>query len=84
MNAFQIIGGILLLISSILIIITVAMQESKQRGLSGTIAGSSSDSYFGRNRAHTREATLAKVTKICAIVFIVVTIIVNFIAVYAK
>lgn len=62
----------------------VALQESKQTGLSGTISGSSSDSYFGKNRARTKEATFAKVTKVCAIIFFVVTIAVNLVAIYFK
>lgn len=77
MGTLEIIGGILLLISSILIIVIVLFQDSKDPGLSSAIGGGSSDSYFGKNSKRTKEARLGRITKICAIIFFIVTILVN-------
>ena len=60
--------GIVLVVSSILIVILVMLQQSQQQGLSGAIAGGS-DSFFDKNKGRTKEAQLAKLTNVFAIVF---------------
>lgn len=49
------------------------LQQSKQAGLSGAIAGGA-DTFFGKNKGRTMEAKLAKYTKIIATVFMVVSL----------
>lgn len=68
-----ILGGVLILIS-IALIVLVMLQESKQQGLSGAIAGGA-DTFFGKNKGRTTEAKLVKLTKIFAAVFIVLTLV---------
>lgn len=65
--------GAVLLIASIIIVVLVMLQQSKQAGLSGAIAGGA-DTFFGKNKGRTMEAKLAKYTKIIAIVFMVVSL----------
>ncbi len=65
--------GAVLFISSIIIVILVMLQQSKQAGLSGAIAGGA-DTFFGKNKGRTIEAKLAKYTKIIAIVFFVISL----------
>ncbi|MCL2014540.1 MAG: preprotein translocase subunit SecG [Oscillospiraceae bacterium] len=77
MGLFEIISGILLLISGIIIIVSVILQESKQQGMSSAITGGGSDSYFGKNKPKTREASLARITKIVSVIFFVLTIAVS-------
>ena len=77
MSTLEIIGGILLLVASVLIIVIVLFQDSKDPGLSSAIQGGSADSFFNKNSARTKEARLNRITKICAIIFFVVTILVN-------
>ena len=60
--------GIVLVVSSILIVILVMLQQSQHQGLSGAIAGGS-DSFFDKNKGRTKEAQLAKLTKVFSIVF---------------
>lgn len=75
-----IICGVLLIISSLIIIIVVLAQDSKdQGGLTSAIGGGSNDSFFGRNGSRTKEAKLNKLTKVCAIVFFIATLVVNII-----
>ena len=66
--------GAILIVVSILLIIFVLLQESKQQGLSGAIAGGA-DTFFGKNKGRTMEAKLEKLTKILTVVFIVLTLV---------
>lgn len=70
---FHYVLGAVLLIASIIIIVLVMLQQSKQAGLSGAIAGGA-DTFFGKNKGRTMEAKLAKYTKVIAIVFMVVAL----------
>ena len=67
------IGGILI-VASIFIVLFVMLQESRQAGLSGAIAGGS-DSFYEKNKGRSKEAKLAFFTKIFAVVFFVVTLV---------
>ena len=62
--------GAILVFASVIIIATVMLQQSKQQGLSGAIAGGA-DTFFDKNKGRTKEAKLAKITKVFAIVFLV-------------
>lgn len=80
MGPIGIICGVLLIISSLVIVFVVLAQETKdQGGLTSAIGGGSNESFFGRNGSRTKEAKLNKITKICAIVFFVATLVVNII-----
>jgi preprotein translocase subunit SecG len=67
------IGGILI-VASIFIVLFVMLQESRKAGLSGAIAGGS-DSFYEKNKGRSKEARLAFLTKIFAVVFFVVTLV---------
>ena len=73
MSAWEIIGGVLMLIAGIFIVIVVMLQESKQPGLSGSISGGME--YETRGRGKTSEAILVKLTKISAIAFFVIALV---------
>ena len=83
MNAFEIVGGILMLITSVLITLLVLFQEPKGDGMSA-LGGGGGDSYLGKNRGRTRDAMLATITKYAAIVFFVVTIVVYALSIHLK
>ncbi len=76
-DIINIVSAVLLIITSVLMLIVIAMQESRQTGMSGAISGGSSDSYLGKNRGRTKDATLARITKIFAVIFFIVTLAVN-------
>lgn len=82
MTIWEIIGGVMLIISGLLLIVIVLLQEGKQNGLSGAIQGGSSESYLNHNEGRTREAKLKKFTKILAIVFFLLTIAANLAAIF--
>lgn len=83
MGVIEIIAAILLILACVFIIVIVLMQDSKQ-GMSQTITGASADNYYQKNSGRTNEAKLAKGTKIAAIAFFVITLLVNVIAIYFK
>lgn len=70
MSALEIVLGVFLILLSVLLIVIVLMQKSREGGLSGAIAGGS-DTFFGKNKGRTNEARLAKMTRYIAIVFFV-------------
>ena len=73
MEPLEIILGVLILITSILVVVLVLMQEGRQQGLSGAIAGGA-ETFFGKSKSRTMEQKLVKYTKILAIVFFVMTL----------
>ncbi len=80
-GAIQIIGGILMLVCSVLIIAITMMQEQKQQDMGSALSGQS-DNFFGKgNVSSSREQALARLTKLLAIVFFIVTLAVNIIPV---
>lgn len=75
-----VICGILLILSSLVIILVVLSQDSKdQGGLASAIGGGSNDSFFGKNSGRTKEAKLNRITKIAAAIFFIATLAVNII-----
>ncbi|MBC8570061.1 preprotein translocase subunit SecG [Zongyangia hominis] len=82
MGPFQIAGGILLILTSIILIIVVLLQESNSDGMNAMTGAT--DSYLGKNSSRTYDAMLKRMTRIVAIIFVVVTIAVNAIAVFVK
>jgi preprotein translocase subunit SecG len=61
---------VLMLISSIVLIVSVLMQESKQEGL-GAIGGGATDSIFGKSIGTSKQALLRKVTIVASVVFMI-------------
>lgn len=83
MGVIEIVSGIVLILCSIFIVVITLMQSQKQQGMTSAIQGSNNDSFYGKNGQNTREKALERLTKIVAVVFFVVTIAANIIAVIA-
>lgn len=75
----EIVGSILLFISSVLLTIIILAQQGRDAYLGGAIAGGAAESFLGRNKARTADNMMARVTKILAIVFVVLVLVVDFI-----
>ncbi|HIS81842.1 MAG TPA: preprotein translocase subunit SecG [Candidatus Scatomonas merdavium] len=67
---------LLFLIDCVALIIIVLMQQGKSQGL-GALAGEMSETYWGRNKGRSAEGNLKKATRIMAIVFIVLAVVLN-------
>lgn len=63
-----VLGGALIFMSVILVIL-VLMQSGKDKSLSGTIGGGSTDTYYGKGKGKSREKLLARLTVVCAVIF---------------
>ena len=79
----EIILGILLIISSILIVFVVLLQEGRSAGISGAIAGGA-ESFLGKNKGRTIGAKLQKWTKVIAIAFFVLILAANIVLIVSK
>ena len=66
---------ILFVIVSLVLVVIVLMQEGKSAGL-GTISGAA-DTYWGHNKGRSMEGTLVKVTRVVAVLFIVLAVVLN-------
>lgn len=64
---------VLLAIASIVLILSVLLQSSNSDGLSGSIAGGA-EQLFGKKKGRGYEALLSKITIVCAVLFIVLSL----------
>lgn len=76
MSVIQIILSIIYVILGIAISIVILMQEGKSNGL-GSAIGGMADSYWSKNRGRSMEGTLEHFTRYGAIIFMVITLILN-------
>ena len=74
MEWYEVVLGVVLMLTAVLITVLVLMQKSNDDGLSGAIVGGSADTFYGKNKGRTNEAKLAKITKILAVVFFVLVL----------
>lgn len=65
--------GIYILVAAILIILTL-IQTKDDAGLSSTIAGSSTNNFYEKNKGRTKEGKQKKWTIILSIIFAILTI----------
>ena len=73
MTALSIILDIVLILISLVLIAAVLMQQGQRQGL-GAIAGGA-ETFFGQNKSRGLDGKLQKITKIAAVVFIVLAIV---------
>ena len=66
---------IILLLASIVLIVSILLQESKSDGLSGSIAGGA-EQLFGKRKSRGYDAILSRITTVCAIVYIVISLVI--------
>jgi preprotein translocase subunit SecG len=67
------------LLSGLIVTAIVLMQSGKSAGLSGAIAGAA-DTFLSKNKAKSIDAQLAKITKWSALIFVVLTLVLNIVA----
>lgn len=56
--------------------VIILMQEGKQAGLTGAISGAA-ETYWGKNKGRSMEGGLELATRILAVVFVVLSLILN-------
>ena len=75
MDILRIVLTFIFVIDCIGLTVVVLMQEGKQKGL-GAISGMA-DTYWGRNRGRSMEGKLVLFTKIMAVLFMVLAVVLN-------
>jgi len=73
MRGFSVFLTILLVIVELILIAVVLLQSGKSAGLSGSIAGGA-ETFFGKNKAKSYEGKLQILTKISALGFMILTV----------
>lgn len=75
MSVIRIILTVLFIIDCVGLTVLVLMQEGKSAGL-GTIGGAA-ESYWGKNKGRSMEGLLVRITRIMAILFILLAVVLN-------
>lgn len=75
MAVLKTILSVLFIIISLIITVVILMQEGKSAGL-GAISGAA-DTYWGKNKGRSMEGGLEKATKILAVLFILLSLVLN-------
>lgn len=75
MEALRVVITIIFILVCIALTVLVLMQEGKSAGL-GSIGGST-ETYWGKNKGRSKEGMYVKVTKILAVLFMVLAVILN-------
>ena len=79
MNWYEIVLGIVLIITSLALI--VLFQEGRSAGLSGAIAGGA-ETFLGKNKSRTVEQKLVRITKVLATVFFILSLVATLIVLF--
>ncbi len=76
MDILQIVLTIIYVIDCIALTVVVLMQEGKDAGL-GALSGTTSETYWGQNKGRSIEGALIKATRIMAVLFFVLSIVLS-------
>ena len=74
MTTIETVFGVILLLCAVFLVIAVIMQQGKQKGLSGSIAGGA-DTFFGKEKGKTIDKVLSKATTVIAVIFVVLVVV---------
>lgn len=75
MEALRTVLIIFFIIVCVMLVVLVLMQEGKSEGL-GSISGAA-ETYWGKNKGRSMEGLLVKITKVLAVLFLLLAAILN-------
>ena len=75
METIKVVLTVLFIIVSVALSVIVLLQEGKSAGL-GAISGAA-ESYWGKNKGRSMEGALVKITRVLAIAFMVIAVVLN-------
>lgn len=75
MGALKIVLTIVFILICVSLVVLVLMQEGKSAGL-GSISGAA-ETYWGKNKGRSMEGRLVKITRVLAVLFMVLAVILN-------
>ena len=76
MGTVKLILSITEVIACVFLTVVVLLQQGARQGLSGSIAGGA-DTFFGASKAGSMQHTLARLTTVVGIVFVVLAVVMN-------
>lgn len=76
MGVLKVILTVIFVVVCVALTVIVLLQEGKSAGLTGAISGAG-ETYWGKNKARSMEGKLDTITKILAVAFIVLAILLN-------
>lgn len=78
MEVLKTILTILFAVDCVAMTVVILMQQGKGKGL-GALAGSmpTTDTYWGKNKGRSKEETLKKITRVLAVAFFVLAVVLN-------
>jgi preprotein translocase subunit SecG len=76
MDILKVIVTVIYVLICVALVVVVLMQEGKSTGL-GAIAGGAAETYWGKNKGRSMEGALEKFTKVLAVGFIVLSVVLN-------
>ena len=81
MGGIYVAASIILAVISLSLIVIILLQKKRQGGFSGAAAGMGADkTYFDKNKGRTLEGRLERYTKLLAAVFMILALVLGFIA----
>ena len=75
MEVLKIVLTIVFIVVSLALLVVVLMQEGKSAGL-GAVAGAA-ETYWGKNKSRSMEGAMVRITRIMAILFMVLAVVLN-------
>ena len=75
MEALRVVINIIFILVCVALTVLVLMHEGKSAGL-GSISGAA-ETYWGRNKGRSMEGMLVKITKILAVFFMLLAVVLN-------
>ena len=75
MESLRVVINIIFILVCVALTVLVLMQEGKSAGL-GSISGAA-ETYWGRNKGRSMEGMLVKITKILAVFFMLLAVVLN-------
>ncbi|MCR5142773.1 MAG: preprotein translocase subunit SecG [Ruminococcus sp.] len=80
----EIVAGAVLILCSLVIVLVVLAQDSKDDGLTSAIGGGYNSSFYENNMARTKDAKLSRFTRFSAVLIFVITLALNVLANFNK
>lgn len=82
MNVWQIVIGSVMMLVCLIIIAIVLLQQGRRNGVSAISGGA--DTFLAKSKSRSKDAKLARLTRIMAVLFFVIAIAANAIALAVK
>lgn len=65
-----------LILAALFLIVAVLLQKTKEDGLSSTIVGNTTETYYGKEKSGRRDVLLHKITIVCTVVFMLAVLVI--------